>query len=134
VILISGLFSVSPTRAHEIQTSQGVAATFHLEPRHQPRANQRSQVWFALTRPNQQVIPLDACVCQLKVYQVTSSGKMLVLQPGLAALNIERYRGIPSAAVIFPKPGMYRLELTGQPKTANSFKPFQFTYQVVVTR
>jgi hypothetical protein len=111
-----------------------VAATFHLEPKHQPKANQPTQVWFALTRPGRQLIPLGSCICQLKVYQITSQGQSLVLQPPLKSLNVERYLGIPSAAIIFPRSGMYRLELTGQPKTAHLFQPFSFSYQVVVTR
>jgi hypothetical protein len=131
---VSGSFPINPTAAHEIQTSQSVAATFHLEPNHQPKVNQPTQVWFALTRSGRQLIPLGSCICQLKVYQITSQGKSLVLQPPLKALNVERYLGIPSAAIIFPRSGMYRLELTGQPKTAHLFQPFRFSYQVVVTR
>jgi hypothetical protein len=124
-----------PTLAHQIQTNQGVAATFHLEPKHQPKAGQPAKIWFALTRAGRQIIPLEACACQLQIYQAADKNQTRpILQPPLQALNVERYQGIPSATVTFPKSGIYRLQLTGKPKSGNLFRPFTFSYQVVVTR
>ena len=56
------------TLAHNVEISNEVAATFHIEPNHNPRVGQETQAWFALTRRGGQTIPLSACNCQLKVY------------------------------------------------------------------
>jgi hypothetical protein len=131
-----GSAGLNPVWAHEIQVNQGVAATFHLEPRHQPKAQQPAQVWFALTRANRQRIPLSACICTLKVYRLTGTQPQFLLQPALKSLDVEGYRGVPSATLRFPSPGLYRLELTGKPKVSRppGFPPFRFTYEVVVSR
>ena len=55
------------------------------------------------------------------------------MQPKLSTMNVDRYRDVPGATVIFPKSGVYKLELTGTPKPGAKFKPFQFAYEVTVT-
>ncbi len=121
-----------PVKAHTVKTAADVAATFHLEPDHNPKAGAPAQVWFALTRKGGTVIPLDQCDCQLAVYQQASSKP--ILTPDLTAIDAERYQGIPSAEVIFPDPGSYRLEISGQPKPEADFSPFSLSYDVTVGR
>ncbi len=122
--------------AHEVETAGDVAATFHIEPGHNPKAGQPSLAWFALTRRGGQMIPLSACACKLAVYPVPHvEGKTPpLLRPALTALNVERFKGIPSATITFPKPGIYELELSGKPKTGSSFSDFELSYQVTVGR
>ena len=50
-----------------------------------------------------------------------------------AKSNTEQYQDIPGAEIIFPKVGIYDLEMTGSAKDGKSFKPFKFNYFVTVT-
>lgn len=119
--------------AHEVEVSGDVAATFHLEPNHNPRAGETAKVWFALTRRGGKIIPLDQCNCKLAVYpKGYKEGDKPLTQPPLKAVSAERYKGIPGAEIVFPKAGIYELELSGTAKIAANFKPFKLTYAVTV--
>ncbi len=124
---------ISPALAHNVEVSGDVAATFHLEPNHNPKAGEPAQTWFALTRKGGQIIPLEQCNCKLAVYsQPRSQDASPVLQPPLRATSAERYKSIPGAEIVFPKPGAYELELSGTPKAGANFKPFKLKYNVTV--
>jgi hypothetical protein len=127
---------LAPVGAHQVETSSNVAATFHIEPGHNPKAGVPSKAWFALTRRGGKIIPLSQCSCQLAVYPIPrQKGKTPpLLKPALTALNVERYKGIPSAAIVFPKAGQYELELIGKPKSGTNFQPFSLSYTVTVSR
>ena len=119
--------------AHEIEVSGDVAATFHLEPNHTPRVGEKSRVWFALTRKGGQIIPLEQCNCKLAVYNHPhKEGEKPLMQPPLEAISAERYKGIPGASIVFPKAGIYELEISGSAKAGANFKPFELSYQVTV--
>lgn len=119
--------------AHEVEVSGDVAATFHLEPNHNPRAGQSARVWFALTRRGGQIIPLEQCNCQLAVYpKGYKVGDKPLMQPPLKAVAAEKYQGIPGADIVFPKAGSYELELSGSAKNRANFKPFKLSYTVTV--
>ncbi|MGL5061076.1 MAG: hypothetical protein ACRC62_13970 [Microcoleus sp.] len=119
--------------AHEVEVSGDVAATFHLEPNHNPRAGQSARVWFALTRRGGQIIPLEQCNCQLAVYpKGYKGGDKPLMRPPLKAVAAEKYQGIPGADIVFPKAGVYELELSGSAKNRANFKPFKLTYTVTV--
>ena len=119
--------------AHEVEISGDVAATFHLEPNHNPRAGQPARVWFALTRRGGQIIPLEQCNCKLGVYlKERKQGDKPLMQPPLKAISAERYKGIPGADIVFPKAGIYELELSGTAQNKANFKPFKLTYKVTV--
>ncbi len=117
-----------PAAAHTVKTGADIAATFHLEPSHNPKAGEPATVWFALTKLGGEIVPLKDCDCQLQVQQ---SGKS-VAQPILKALSVEQYQDIPSSEVVFPSVGVYNLEISGKPKTDNAFAAFKFAYQVTV--
>ncbi|MGL5081831.1 MAG: hypothetical protein ACRC8A_10125 [Microcoleaceae cyanobacterium] len=122
-----------PVLAHEVEVSGNVAATFHLEPNHNPKAREIARVWFALTRKGGAIIPLDQCNCKLAIYiEPRSEQSKPVLTPTLTAISAEQYQGIPGTEVVFPKPGRYWLELRGTPQNGETFKPFQFNYSVTV--
>ncbi|MEG4571925.1 hypothetical protein QUA56_04235 [Microcoleus sp. N3A4] len=119
--------------AHEVEVSGDVAATFHLEPNHNPRAGQPARVWFALTRRGGQIIPLEQCNCKLAVYTKNrKEADKPLIQPPLKAVSAEKYQGMPGADIVFPKAGIYELELSGEPKKGTNFKPFKLTYTVTV--
>ena len=54
------------------------------------------------------------------------------MQPPLKAISAERYKGIPGADIVFPKAGIYELELSGTAQNKANFKPFKLTYTVTV--
>ena len=124
----SDLNLTEPAFAHNVQTSGNVASLFHLEPSHNPKAGEPSKVWFALTKQGGEEIPLDQCNCKITVYE----NEKLVSQPPLNALKAEKYQGLPSAIVIFPRAGLYKVEIKGDPKQENGFDRFKFAYDVTV--
>jgi hypothetical protein len=132
--LVVGVVLVAPLAAHEVETApaKDVAATFHLDPNHQPKAGKPSRAWFALTRRGGHIIPLAQCACTLAVYAMPRRQSPPLLKPPLTAVNVEKYRGIPSANIIFPKAGRYTLELVGKAKAGGNFQPFKLSYEVTV--
>lgn len=137
-ILLSGLLFLScfttTVLAHNIQTSGEVGVTFHIEPDHSPIVGQKSQAWFALTRQGGKLITLSECDCELKVYLQSGNdyAKESVLNPPLVALSPEKFQNIPGANLVFPKPGIYQLKLTGKPLKKDNFTPFEVAYSVTV--
>lgn len=124
-----------PSLAHNVEIADDVAATLHIEPNDQPKAGEPALTWFALTRQGGQLISLAQCDCQLAVYaEPRPASADPFAQPPLAAVNAERYQGIPGATITFPRPGRYSLELSGKPKAGASFKPFELRYEVTVAR
>ncbi|APB34748.1 hypothetical protein GlitD10_2414 [Gloeomargarita lithophora Alchichica-D10] len=122
---------VWPGFAHTVQRAGNVAALWHVEPNHNPRAGQPAQVWVALTRRGGNPIFNREVACTLAIRQ-EPQGNLLLTTP-LRGINVERYRDTPAAQVTFPQPGRYQLRLTCQPKAAN-LKPFEFSYPITVGR
>ena len=118
----------APAFAHNVKTSGNVAALFHLEPNHNPKAGDPSKIWFALTKQGGEAIALDQCNCQITVY----NNQQVLFQPPLSPLNAERYKALPSAVVMFPKAGTYQVEIKGSPKQEGDFESFKFNYDVTV--
>jgi hypothetical protein len=126
--------TMTPAFAHNIKVSGDVAATFHIEPNHNPKAGESAQAWFALTHPGGSIIPLAQCDCKLAVHATPhKEGENPLLEPALKSISTERYQGIPGADIIFPKPGEYELELSGKPKAGAKFKAFELSYTVMAT-
>ena len=131
-IALSAFVSI-PAIAHNVEISNGVAATFHITPNHSPKSGEPVQAWFALTRRGGETIPLSECNCLLNVYTVPRrEGDKPVLQPQLSAINVEKYQEIPGAEITFPQAGAYELEIVGTPKNETSFSPFELSYTVNV--
>ena len=132
---LSLLFSIAiltiPAVAHNIEVSDEIAATLHIEPDDNPRSGENVQAWFALTHRGGQIVSLSECNCELRVYNVPRAENLQpIINPTLQAMDAEKYRGIPGANIIFPQPGVYELEISGTAKDASSFKPFTLTYTV----
>jgi hypothetical protein len=117
-LLLLGM-NVPQVLAHNVKVDDQVAATFHLE---------AAKIWFALAKKGGEAIPLADCDCQLTVRQ----RETVVAMPSLSALDVEQYRGIPAATYTFPAVGLYSLRLSGKPKTASGFNPFNLDYEVTV--
>jgi hypothetical protein len=118
--------------AHNVEISGEVAATFHIEPNHNPQVNQPTTAWFALTRRGGESIPLSQCDCALRVYRTPrANDAQPLLKPALIPLDVEKYQAIPGAKITFPQAGAYELEISGTAKD-QSFSPFKLAYTVNV--
>ena len=121
-----------PVVAHNVEISNEVAATFHIEPNHNPVVGKPTTAWFALTRRGGSSIPLSECDCSLNVYAVPRAGNTEpVLKPELTPINVEKYQEIPGAQIVFPAAGAYELEISGTVKD-DSFTAFNLSYTVNV--
>jgi hypothetical protein len=133
-LYLSGLITLIllplPAWGHKIKTDAQVGATIHFEPDDRPKSLEPTKVWFALTKQGGTAIPLKDCQCQLQIKQLPGSQKLAT--PPLKAVNAEKYQDIPSATVLFPQPGAYTLELTGQPVKAGDFQPFRLEFDATV--
>jgi hypothetical protein len=134
-LCLSGLttlmFLPLPASAHQVKVDTQVGATIHFEPDDRPKSQTPTKVWFALTKKGGTAIPLKDCQCQLQIKKLP--GKQKLAAPQLQAINAEKYQDIPSATVIFPQPGAYVLELTGQSVKAGDFPPFRLKFDATVT-
>ncbi|MEH2456444.1 hypothetical protein [Nostoc sp.] len=131
--LVISITNLYPVAAHQVEVAADVGATLHIEPNDNPSAGEPSQAWFALTRRGGRVIPLSQCNCRLAVYaKPYAAGEPPLLEPALEPVTAERYKGIPGAEVVFPKPGIYELQLNGKPVSGARFKPFKLKFEVTV--
>ncbi|WAL62150.1 hypothetical protein [Thermocoleostomius sinensis] len=122
-----------PVIAHQVQVVGEVGGTLHIEPNDNPRAGVPSLAWFALTRQGGELIPLEACNCQLFVYaQPYRSGEAPVQVPALEPVSAEGYENVPGAEITFPQVGAYELVLQGEPHTTKGFEPFELRFNVTV--
>jgi hypothetical protein len=131
---IPPLIALAPTLAHPINvaTAGSLAAMIHLDPKAAPSAGQPSQIWFMLTRRNdEQVSPAD-CRCRVSIFN--SQGQTVIKDLPLSTLAIagqETDHQAMQTTITFPKPGAYQVVLTGQAST-NRPSPFEFAFPVTV--
>ncbi len=136
LVALGGAFVNQPQPlAHEVELSNEVGGTLHIEPNDSPKAGTASLTWIALTRRGGQPIPLADCNCNLSVYaQPYSPGDRPIQQPTLSATSAEGRTGIPSASITFPRAGAYELVLQGSPTAAGAFSPFELRFAVTVAQ
>jgi hypothetical protein len=132
-----GVIGVRPpaTSAHEVQISNEVGGTLHVEPNDNPKAGSASLTWFALTRRGGQPIALSECSCSLAVYaRPRSQNDSPIQRPTLSATSAEGRQGMPSANITFPRAGAYELVLQGRPVQSGGFTPFELKFSVTVAQ
>ena len=119
--------------AHQVEIADDIGGTLHIEPSDTPRAGEEALVWVALTRQGGDTIQLAECDCQMAVYtQPKQSDVAPILSPALSAVASEGYQGIPGANVTFPTVGLYTIAISGSPKQADDFSPFELAFDVTV--
>lgn len=135
-LTIAVIVSFPNAHAHEVETARDVGATMHIEPSDTPRAGEEVLAWFAIARPGGQTIPLTGCDCTLAVYAQPQDqpheGKTPNLTPAFATVEAEGYQDIPGARFTFPDVGTYTLVVSGQPKQADDFTPFELDFETTV--
>ncbi len=128
--LLTLIFLPLPAWGHKVKTDAQVGATIHFEPDDRPKSQEPIKIWFALTKKGGIAIPLKDCQCQLQIKQLPGNQKLST--PQLQAINAEKYQDIPSTTVLFPQPGAYSLELTGQSVKPGDFQPFKLKFDATV--
>jgi hypothetical protein len=124
-----------PSQAHQVEVSNEVGGTLHIEPNDSPRAGTASLTWFALNRRGGQPIRLADCNCSLSLYaQPRRASDTPIQRPPLRSANVEGRSGVPSATITFPWAGSYELVLKGQPNAAGAFAPFELRFSVTVAQ
>ena len=132
LLLVPILFTIPPL-THNVEISNQVAGTLHIETDDNPRMGEKVQAWFALTSRGERIIPLSECDCQLSVYTLPRNrGDQPILNPILQAINVGKYQEIPGALITFPKIGSYELEIAGTANSGANFQDFKFNYTVNV--
>ena len=132
LLLVPILFTI-PALAHNVEISNQVAGTLHIEPDDNPRRGEKVQAWFALTSRGGNIVALSECNCQLSVYTLPrSQGDQPIVNPILKAVNVGKYQEIPGAFITFPKMGSYELELAGTANNGANFQDFKLNYTVNV--
>jgi hypothetical protein len=131
--LISFVAIAVPALAHKTEVAGEVAATWHIDPNDLPKAGEPARAWIALTRRGGEILPLNQANCQLTVYaQPRKPDDRPILQPTLKPITAEQYQGIPGADLVFPKIGLYQLELDCTPQAEGDFQPFRFQHDVTI--
>jgi hypothetical protein len=130
LLILSLLLTTTPATAHQVKTSANVGATAHFEPSDRPQAQEQTTAWFALTKKGGVKIPLQDCRCQLRFWQKLGQKNPVTLP--LVAIDVEGYQGVPSTTVTFPQPGVYVLEIAGQPIKPGNFQPFRLEFEATV--
>ena len=119
--------------AHQVEVANEIGGTLHIEPNDTPRAGEEVLAWVALTRRGGKTIQLAECDCQMAVYaQPKQPNSTPILSPALNAVASEGYQGIPGANLTFPAVGLYTVAISGSPKQADDFSPFELTFDVTV--
>ncbi|EDX86558.1 hypothetical protein S7335_4263 [Synechococcus sp. PCC 7335] len=119
--------------AHQVEISNEVGGTLHIEPDDTPRAGEEVLAWVALTRRGGETIQLAECDCQMTVYtQPRQPSSEPILSPSLSAVASEGYQGIPGANLTFPTVGLYTIAVSGSPKQSDDFSPFELAFDVTV--
>lgn len=112
-----------------IDRQAGVAGTWHIEPDHNPKVNQPTRVWVALTTRGGAPLPLSNLQCRMAVFALPRrSADASIQQYPVKPVNAEKWTNIPGADVVFPKAGRYQLQLDCTGRGTNPIRPFRLTY------
>lgn len=122
-----------PATAHEVEISEDIGGTLHIEPNDTPRAGEEVLAWIALRSRGGEIIGLDQCDCRLDVYtEPKQPNSAPLVSPELSPVEGDGIQGIPGAEFTFPNVGLYTLVMTGSPKQSADFSPFELVFDVTV--
>ena len=124
VAVISIFFVTSqPVFAHVLKTDGTIGAILHILPDDNPKSGTPTNYELAFKDTNDQ-FSLKNCNCTVTIGQ---GGKTLDTSPLVASSA-----HISKNAYTFQKPGVYTLNVSGQPTQPNDFAPFSLTYTIRV--
>lgn len=109
--------------AHELESDNGISAVLHLPPDDKPISGETTKYEFLVSDQKGQ-LSLTDCDCKV----LLKKNGQLIKSQQLQVTDDQRGYG----SVIFPKPGVYNLELTGAPRANADFDDFEFENSVRV--
>lgn len=116
--------------AHVFLTDGGITVLMHVNPNDDPVAGQPATLLFGITDISNK---FNAANCDCQVTVKDSSGKQLlsVALPNISTqIDASLYEF--SEPFTFPDKDVYSIEVTGKPKTANTFQTFDVNYSLRV--
>ena len=99
----------------------------HIEPGDQPLSGEPSTIILEF-KDTEGLFSLESCLCNLAIY----SGEEKLSENSLTYLS-ESDKLVSKTNYIFPKPGNYKLTVSGEPKDDSSYESFAFSYDVSVS-
>jgi hypothetical protein len=123
IILLLVLFVMisQPAFAHILQTDGSIGAVLHTDPDDDPIIGKPTGFFFEL-KDKQGKFKLENCDC---TFSISTNGKEIFSQP----LSKDA-----SSFFTFSKKGLYQIQLTGKPNTANLFQSFTVQYNLRVEK
>lgn len=128
-LLIISLFHHTPVSAHVLLTSGTIGATVHIEPEDDPYVGKPSNFYFEFKDKQNKFKPTD-CECKISITKDGTEIYSYDLFSNTSANDINS----PVFQFTFPEKAVYNLKITGTPKSANSFNPFEINHTVRVSR
>jgi hypothetical protein len=111
----------------------GVGAVLHVDPDDDPYAGTTTPIVYYLKTKDREIEP-SQCYCTLEIIH---DGKQIAYLHSIKDHNKDAAhntnKGV-SFAFSFPKKGIYKLVLRGDPKGTNEFEPFYLEYTLRVVR
>lgn len=127
--LLTGFIIVPQVDAHVLRSDGTVGAVMHVTPEDDPIAGEPSDFYFEFKDTASRFSP-EACNC---VITIKKAGEEVYSQP-LFINNSNPNLQNASFSYTFPEKNVYTVEISGKPKTNDSFTSFTLTYDLRVER
>ena len=123
ITLLALVLRTSPASAHVLKFDGDIAAILHINPDDDPISGTPTQ-YILYFDDDTGKFTLPKCNCRIDIQE---NGQVISTQPLTITNDLESID-----TFTFPKPDVYNLIVSGQPKVANTFQTFTLTYLVRV--
>lgn len=134
IFVLSFFVLIPQVNAHVLEADQTIGAVIHIDPDDDPIAGRVSTFYFEFKDKTNRFTPQE-CECSVTIYQGEKSiytqelydheNEHDLINPSLSS---------PSFSYTFQQKDLYRVELSGRPRTAGDFDEFVLNYDVRVER
>ncbi len=125
LFLVFGLLSPLKTFAHFPATDNSMNVEFHVEPYHDPIPGQKAYLQF-LFDDKEQKFDLNECDC---ILSISEKNKVLYKKQLIGKKDENTTIWESVTTYVFPKRGIYHLQIIGKSKTLNAFQPFDVSWE-----
>ncbi len=130
-LFIFGILVVFPSKisAHVLKYDGSIGAVLHVNPDDDPIAGESTNFFFEFKDKDNKFVP-DGCDCKAII---TENGKQIYSADLFAGKEDPSLTDI-SFSFVFPATDIYKLTITGTPKTPDAFQKFSLSYDIRVAR
>lgn len=114
------IFHIRAASAHVLFTDGSIGAVIHVDPDDDPYVGKEAKIHLDF-KDRAAKFDFAKCAC-----------KAVILENGKEVFREDLQE--PTFAYVFPKKGIYHLEIEGSPRQVGSFQPFTLTYDIRVAR